>query len=91
MGSAARVLQEIGGARDVVGLARHEADVAQVRVALGAKAFAAAWAAGEALTWQQAIEKALEDGEHGIAVARAVPGVGSFRPNGPGAAEAGGR
>lgn len=63
LGSAARVLQETGGARDVVGLARHEADVAQVQVALGAKAFAAAWAVGEALTWQQAVAKALEDGE----------------------------
>lgn len=63
LGSAARVLQETGGARDVVGLARHEADVAQVQGALGAKAFAAAWAAGEALTWQQAVAKALEDGE----------------------------
>ena len=37
--------------------------MASVREALGEEAFAAAWDAGRAMTWEQAVEYALSEGE----------------------------
>jgi hypothetical protein len=54
----------------------HEAQVAQTRERLGESAFAAAWEAGSALTWEQAVAYALEDDPTPDARASCV---GSFR------------
>jgi predicted ATPase/class 3 adenylate cyclase/uncharacterized protein HemY len=42
--------------------ADHDRDVAAVRAALGEAAFAAAWAAGRAITMEQALAEALDEG-----------------------------
>jgi hypothetical protein len=39
----------------------YELDVAETRAELGEEAFAAAWAEGQALTWQEAAAEALEE------------------------------
>jgi ATP/maltotriose-dependent transcriptional regulator MalT len=41
--------------------AEYQRDVAETRAQLGEEAFAAAWAEGQALTWQQAVAEALEE------------------------------
>jgi hypothetical protein len=56
------------GLRAVIGAPRPpnereeaDRDLAALRATLGEAAFDSAWAAGRALTWEQAIEYALED------------------------------
>jgi hypothetical protein len=44
---------------------RYEADVAAVRAGLGEEAYAAAWAAGRALTLEEAVDEAMAEDEAG--------------------------
>jgi len=66
-GRAARLLAAAGAARDAVGAPRppvdrpdHDRAVADARAALGDDGFAAAWAAGQALSLERAIDEALD-------------------------------
>jgi non-specific serine/threonine protein kinase len=63
-------VRRLDGAADGIPLdrgqaARYEHDLAVARAALGQAAFAAAWAAGEALTLEEAVAEALAEGTEG--------------------------
>jgi non-specific serine/threonine protein kinase len=67
-GRAARLFGAAQALRAAAGLARHASlcaaygrDLAATRAALGPEAFAAAWAAGQAMPLEQAVADALED------------------------------
>jgi hypothetical protein len=60
-GAAARVRAAIGSIVPRRNLDQYERDVAAARAALGEAAFDAAWAAGQALTIDQAVAEALAD------------------------------
>jgi non-specific serine/threonine protein kinase len=64
LGAAAAVERATGMLRITFQLPRAESDVGRVRAALGAEAFAAAWAAGGAMSSEQAIAYALSDELH---------------------------
>jgi len=60
LGGAASALREsIGSPRSPAEQEEIDQQVAAVREALGEAAFAAAWDAGRAMTWEQAVEYAL--------------------------------
>ena len=64
LGGAASALREsIGSPRHPAEQAEMDKTIASVREALGEEAFAAAWDAGRATPWKQAVEYALADGE----------------------------
>jgi non-specific serine/threonine protein kinase len=62
-GAAEAVRGRIGAAPWPAWHAEHERNVAATRASLGEAAFAAAWAAGRALSMDEAIEEALGEGE----------------------------
>jgi tetratricopeptide (TPR) repeat protein len=59
-GAAEAVREAIGAPAPVPERVDYEGSKVAVRAALGEEAFAAAWAAGRALTWEQAVALALE-------------------------------
>ena len=64
LGGAASALREsIGSPRSLADQADMVKTMAAVREALGEEAFAAAWEAGRAMPWEQAVEYALSEGE----------------------------
>jgi predicted ATPase/class 3 adenylate cyclase len=67
---AARLLGAADALRTTMGTpvpascrAAYEADVAAARAGMGEVAFAAAWAAGQALPWEQAVDEALREAQ----------------------------
>ena len=58
-GAAAALRDRLGAPMWPVDRPEYEQRVAACRVALGDAAFDAAWAAGQALTWEQAVDAAL--------------------------------
>jgi non-specific serine/threonine protein kinase len=82
LGAAEALREVIGAPLPPVDRPGHEAIVAAARAALGAAAFAAAWAAGRALTIDQAVGEALDEvSAVGPAGARATPtAVGGLSP-----------
>jgi hypothetical protein len=61
LGAAAALREAIGAPPTPRERCRVERSVAAARAALGEEAFAAAWAAGQALTWEDAVALALVD------------------------------
>jgi non-specific serine/threonine protein kinase len=81
--TAARLLGAAEAAREAAGIAvlpvsqtGYEAHVAELRARLGADAFAAAWAEGRALTLDEAVDYALEEGHPPGAETGAGPAAG---------------
>jgi predicted ATPase len=64
LGAAEALREALGRPLPPVERADYEREVGAVRAALGEKAFAAAWAAGRAMTLEQVITDALEPPEH---------------------------
>lgn len=62
LGAASQARRTRGLPKDAASRALLEGDVLAVKTALEAAAFDAAWAEGEALTWEQAVGRALADG-----------------------------
>ena len=60
--AAATLREEIGGVREGADQAEYDRDLAATRAALGDDAFDAAWAAGAALTLDEAIAEARRSG-----------------------------
>jgi non-specific serine/threonine protein kinase len=60
-GAAARLRRDAGGARYAPDRPAYERDVAETRAQLSRPAFAAAWAAGDAMTLEEAVADALAD------------------------------
>ena len=57
---AAKALREANGVPNPVEeRQKHEHELAEIRKTLGAKSFAAVWEAGQAMTWEQALDYAL--------------------------------
>ena len=54
-----KLREEIGAPTWLKDKQRQDRAIAEARTALGEVAFAAAWEAGRALTWEQAVEYAL--------------------------------
>jgi tetratricopeptide (TPR) repeat protein len=63
LGAAAALRESIGEALHPVERAEYEGSIAAARAALGEEAFVAAWAAGQALSLEQAIRVALQDAQ----------------------------
>ena len=63
LGAASRTRRTLGLPRYAASQAALEADVRAAKAALGETAFDAAWTEGEELTWEQAVERALADGQ----------------------------
>jgi hypothetical protein len=78
-GAAARLRRDAGGARYAPDRPAYERDVAETRAQLSRPAFAAAWAAGDAMTLEETVAYALE----------APPAVGPAQPEGAGGGGAG--
>jgi hypothetical protein len=64
-GAAARLRRDAGGARYAPDRPAYERDVAATRAQLSRPAFATAWAAGDAMTLEEAVAAALEDPPEG--------------------------
>ena len=62
-GAASALRESIGSPWSPAEQEEIDQQVAAVREALGEAAFAAAWDAGRAMTWEQAVEYALAEGE----------------------------
>jgi len=60
-GAAFALRDSIGGPQPPKERERSEQQIGQARSALDEDAFATAWAAGRALTWEQAVSYALEE------------------------------
>ena len=63
LGAAAALRAALGSPLMPDDQPRHDKSVAAARAALGADAFAAAWAAGQEMDWEQAADYALGDGD----------------------------
>jgi hypothetical protein len=66
LGAAEALRQTIGAPRPPVDRPIYEATLETTRLGLGTDAFAAAWAAGQALTLEQAVAEALADDVEGV-------------------------
>jgi hypothetical protein len=60
-GAVDGLLESMGSVLDMEDRQAYERQVAQVRTLLGAEAFARAWAAGRALSLEQALRQALPE------------------------------
>ena len=61
-GAAAQTRRALGLPKYAASQAALALDIRAAKAALGEAAFAAAWAEGEGLTWEQAVQRALADG-----------------------------
>jgi non-specific serine/threonine protein kinase len=82
-GAAEKARRAIGFALPLDERKEHDRDVAKVRAALGPEALAEAWAAGEAMATQQAVEYALKAAQPARATTTLSTGAGSRETRNP--------